>query len=329
MWLGSLFEMSVMLIGGNSCLGYHLLQLLGHGTGALVSVSSDLPHEYLRLGHASYAAVDLLDFKQVQNLLLEHRPTEIYHLVSQEFSLGSVPQKPGSLLQYLILGMQNLLEAARHAVPKARVLMVSSAEIYGGGRGVVDVIHRESDQANPFSPYATAVAACELLAKQYFQANRIDISVVRPFSVTGPYQDRKFVLPSVASQIASIELHDGETVIYTGNLDVSRDYLDVRDQARAIAMLMKRAAPGEVYNVCSGKARTIRDLVHYLIAMSKCPIEIRVDPARERAIDIPLLVGSPEKIMQLTGWKPIISIEDSLKDLYSEIKIRLAAGHSV
>jgi GDP-4-dehydro-6-deoxy-D-mannose reductase len=231
-------------------------------------------------------------------------------MVSQGFSLGSSQSKPNAILQLLILGTQNLFEAVRLTVPKARILLVSSSEIYGAGRGVVDVIHRETDPPIPFTPYATAMAACELLAKQYIHA---------------PYQERKFVLPSVAAQIASIEMYDGETVIYTGNLDVSRDYLDVRDQARAIAMLAKRADTGAVYNVCSGKARTIRDLVNYLIGLSGCPIETRVDPALERAIDIPLLVGSPEKIMTLTGWKPIISIEDSLKDLYSEIKVRLQA----
>lgn len=317
--------MSVMLVGGECCLGYHLLQLLGHGPGELISVSANLPDEYFRLGHASYAATDLLDFKQTLNLLQEHKPSEIYHLVSQEMNLGN-QAKPNTVLQNLILGTQNLFEAIRHAVPKARVMLVSSAEIYGSGRGVVDVIHREADPAIPFSTYATAMASCELLARQHLNAHHLDVSVVRPFGVTGPFQPRKFVLPSVADQIARIELHDGETVIYAGNLDVGRDYLDVRDQARAIAMLMKRSVPGEVYNVCSGKARTIRDLVKFLSSLSGCPIETRVDPARERAIDIPLLVGSPEKIMQLTGWKPIIRIEDSLRDLYTEIKARIAAG---
>jgi GDP-4-dehydro-6-deoxy-D-mannose reductase len=318
--------MSVMLVGGESCLGYHLLQLLGHGTGELISVSSSLPNEYFRLGHATYAAVDLLDFKQTINLLQEHKPTEIYHIISQEMNLVTANAKLGHLLQSLILGTNNLFEAIRHAVPKARILLVSSAEIYGSGRGVVDVIHRESDPAIPFSTYATAMASCELLVRQFINTHHLDLAVVRPFGVTGPFQHRKFVLPSVADQIARIELHDGETVIYTGNLDVSRDYLDVRDQARAVAMLMKRAVQGEVYNVCSGKARTIRDLVTFIASLSGCPVETRVDPARERAIDIPLLVGSPEKIMQLTGWKPIIRIEDSLRDLYAEIKARISAG---
>jgi GDP-4-dehydro-6-deoxy-D-mannose reductase len=320
--------MSVLVTGGTCYLGYHLLSLLSHGKEHLCSYSGEDPEPHATLQHVTYITGDLLDFKNLLQVLTDHRPTEIYHMVSQSFSLGSPQTKPNAILQFLILGTQNLFEAVRLTVPKARVLLVTSSEIYGAGRGIVDIIHRETDPPIPFTPYATALAACELLAKQYMVAHNLDIVTIRPFSSTGPLQERKFVLPSVAAQIASIEMYDGETVIYTGNLDVSRDYLDVRDQARAIAMLAKRGGPGEVYNVCSGKARTIRDLVHYLIGISGVPIEIRIDPALERAIDIPLLVGSPEKIMSLTGWKPIISIEDSLKDLYSEIKTRLQAKRS-
>jgi GDP-4-dehydro-6-deoxy-D-mannose reductase len=319
---------SVLVTGGTCCLGYHLLSLLSHGKDHLISYSGDDPEAHVTLRHVTYITGDLLDFKNLLQVLGETRPTEIYHMVSQSFSLGSSQMRPNAILQFLILGTQNLFEAVRLTVPKARVILVSSSEIYGAGRGVVDVIHRETDPPIPFTPYATAMASCELLARQYLVAHHLDIVTVRPFSSTGPFQEKKFVLPSVAAQIATIEMYDGETVIYTGNLDVSRDYLDVRDQARAIAMLAKRGGAGEVYNVCSGKARTIRDLVHYLIGVSGCPIETRIDPALERAIDIPLLVGSPEKIMTLTGWKPIISIEDSLKDLYSEIKIRLQAKRS-
>ncbi len=318
--------MTIFITGGTCFLGYHLLSLLSHGKDKLVSYSAEDHESHKTLQDVTYLTGDLLDFKSLVQVLGEHRPTEIYHMVSQGFSLGTSQLKPNAILQLLILGTQNLFEAVRLTVPKARVLLVSSSEIYGAGRGVVDIIHRETDPPIPFTPYATALAACELLAKQFIVAHSLDIVTIRPFSSTGPFQERKFVLPSVAVQIASIEMYDGETAIYTGNLDVSRDYLDVRDQARAIAMLAKRAKTGEVYNVCSGKARTIRDLVNFLISLSGCPIETRIDPALERAIDIPLLVGSPEKIMTLTGWKPLISIEDSLKDLYSDIKNRLQAN---
>ncbi len=320
--------MSILVTGSNSCLGYHLLNLLSHTQGEIAALSPEPPPESLRLSHITYITTDFADYKQLLAVIAEWKPTEIYHLVSQEFSLGMTDMKPVSLLKYFIVGTYNLFEAFHNAAPKARVLMVSSSEIYGGGRGVVDKIHQERDQPLPLTPYATAVASCELLARQFIGSQRMDILIARPFAVTGPFQDRKFVLPSMASQIAAIEMYDGETIIYTGNLDVSRDYLDVRDQARAMVLLMKRGVAGEVYNVCSGKVRTIRDLVQFLINLSNCPIEIRVDPGLERSIDIPLLVGSPEKLIHLTGWKPMISLEDSLRDLYMEIKLRLAASQN-
>jgi GDP-4-dehydro-6-deoxy-D-mannose reductase len=314
--------MSVLVTGANCCLGYHLLNLLAEDKGPLIGFSTEEPQPYSRLKHVTYFTGDILDFKALVQVLTEHRPTEIYHMVGQGFS-GVSQSKPNSTLQVNILGTQNIFEAVRVTVPKSRIIFISSAEIYGGGKGIVDLIHPETDPATPFTPYATGMAACELLVKQFILAHHLDIIVLRPFNHTGPFQSRRFVLPSVASQIASIELFDGETVIYTGNLDVSRDYVDVRDMARGVALLAKRGRTGEVYNICSGKARTIRELVQYLIDLSGVPIESRIDPALERAIDIPLLVGSPEKIMACTGWKPIISMEDSLRDLYSEIKNRL------
>ncbi len=314
--------MSVLVTGANCCLGYHLLNLLADHQGPLVGFSTEEPKPYHRLKHVTYYTGDILDFKSLSQVLAEYRPTEIYHMVSQGFS-GISQNKPNSTLQVNILGTQNIFEAVRVTVPKSRVIFISSSEIYGGGKGIVDLIHPETDPATPFTPYATSMASCELLVKQFINAHHLDIIVLRPFNHTGPFQSRRFVLPSVASQIANIELYDGETVIYTGNIDVSRDYLDVRDMARAVVLIAKRGQTGEVYNICSGKARTIRDLVQHLIDLSGYPIETRIDPSLERAIDIPLMVGSPEKLMLRTGWKPMISIEDSLSDLYSEIKIRI------
>lgn len=317
--------MSILVTGCNSTLGYHLLNLLPHD-GGIVALATEPPPERLRLPHVTYVSVDLMDARQVLSLVQTWKPLEAYHLVSQEFSLGRTGMKSAALLQFFATGAFNLLDALRKVSPKARVLMASSAEIYGGGRGHMDVLHREMDAFMPLTPYATAQASCELLARQFHLAHGTDVVIARPFGVTGPHQPEKFVLSSTASQIAAIELHDGETAIYTGNLDISRDYLDVRDMARAMALLLKRGESGQTYNVCSGKVRTIRDLVQFLIHLSGCPIEIRIDPSLERAVDIPLLAGSPEKLMTLTGWKPMISLEDSLRDLYGEIKARMRAG---
>jgi len=312
---------SILVTGCNSTLGYHLLNLLPHD-GGIVALASEPVPERLRLPHVTYATCDLSDYKQTYTLVNTWKPAEAYHLVSQEFSLGMPGMKPSALLQHFTTGAYHLFESLRKASPKVRVVLASSAEVYGGSKGVMDILHRETDRFQPLTAYATAQASCELLARQFVHTHGLDVVITRPFSSTGPHQPEKFVLSSTASQIASIELNDGETAIYTGNLDVSRDYIDVRDQARAFALLMKRGVAGETYNICSGKVRTIRELVQFLIHLSGCPIEIRIDPALERAVDIPLLAGSPEKLMTLTGWKPMISLEDSLRDLYGEIKTR-------
>jgi GDP-4-dehydro-6-deoxy-D-mannose reductase len=312
---------SILVTGCNSTLGYHLLNLLPHDEG-IVALTADPVPEHLRLSHVTYVTTDLADYKQTYTLVNTWKPVEVYHLVSQEFSLGMPGMKPSALLQFFTTGVYHLLESLRKVTPKVRFVLASSAEIYGGSKGVMDVLHRETDRFQPLTAYATAQASCELLVRQFVHAHGIDAMIARPFGVTGPHQHEKFVLSSTASQIASIELNDGETAIYTGNLDISRDYIDVRDQARAFTLLMKRGNTGETYNICSGKVRTIRDLVQFLIHLSGYPIEIRIDPALERAVDIPLLAGSPEKLMELTGWKPMISLEDSLRDLYAEIKTR-------
>jgi GDP-4-dehydro-6-deoxy-D-mannose reductase len=314
---------SILVTGCNSTLGYHLLNLLPHDGGGIIALAAEPVPESQRLPHVTYVTSDLSDYKQTYSLINTWKPVEAYHLVSQEFSLGRPGMKPSVLLQFFTTGTYHLLESLRKSSPKVRVVLASSAEVYGGSKGMMDILHRETDRFQPLTAYATAQASCELMARQFVHAHGLEVVIARPFGVTGPHQPDKFVLSSTASQIASIELNDGETAIYTGNLDVSRDYIDVRDQARAFALLMKRGKAGETYNICSGKVRTIRDLVQFLIHLSGCPIEIRIDPALERAVDIPLLAGSPEKLMSLTGWKPMISLEDSLRDLYAEAKTRL------
>jgi GDP-4-dehydro-6-deoxy-D-mannose reductase len=190
----------------------------------------------------------------------------------------------------------------------------------------MEMVHRETDPIMPITPFATSKASCELLVKQYINAHKMDIVIIRPFHFAGPYQSVRFVLPSMARQIAEIELFDGELVIFAGNLDISRDYTDVRDIARGITLLSPCGKSGEIYNICSGKARTIREMIDFIIKLTGSPIDVRINPALERPVDIPLLVGSPEKMGELTGWRPMISIEDSLKDLYSEMKSRVKAS---
>ncbi len=305
--------MSVIVTGGTGAIGYHLLSSLTRNKGKLISYSRSASRQELHLDHVEYEYGDILDYSSISKIIQQHMPTEIYHLATQS-NVGVSHKKPFETLEVNILGTQNLLEAVRKYNPTCKVLLLSSSDIYGRGDGLLNVMHKEEDPYTPLTPFATSKASMELLGKQYAQAWGIEVVIARPFNYTGPGQPKEFVLPYVASQLVKIRDYFAEPVLYTGNLDVSRDFIDIRDLARALVLLMSQGVSGESFNICSGKIGTVRELVENMIILTGLEVDIRRDPARERAFDQPLLMGSPDRLMQRTGWKPLIDIQDSLKD---------------
>lgn len=314
--------MSVLVTGGTGTLGFHLLNSMTQSKGNLVSFSPGPGKDYRSLDHVTYEFGDLLDFNAIADVIKKHQPREIYHVASQS-SVGVSHQKPFETMNTNLMGTQNLLEATRRHVPKCKVLLLSSSDIYGAGEGLLDILHTEDDPYKPLTPFASSKACMEILGLQFHRAWGLHVTIARPFNYTGPYHSRRFVLPNIAEQLVKIAEYGAEPVIYTGNLDVSRDVLDVRDLSRALVLLMNISQAGSIYNVCSGQVRTIRELVEGLIEICPVDVDIRRDPNREREIDIPLLMGSPEKLMTDTGWKPMIEIEDSLRDIYREMELRV------
>jgi GDP-4-dehydro-6-deoxy-D-mannose reductase len=314
--------MSVLVTGGTGSLGYHLLSVITQTKGSLCSFSPKPGKTYRKLNHVDYEYGDLMDFNSILAIIEKYQPSEIYHIASQS-NVGISHKKPFETLSTNFLGTQNLLEAVRRVTPKSKVLLLSSSDIYGPGEGLLDVFHNEDDPYRPITPFATSKACMEILGEQFARAWGMHILIARPFNFTGPYHSRRFVLPNIASQLIKIVEYGGEPVIYTGNLDVSRDVIDFRDLARALVLLMNTAKSMSVYNICSGQIRTIRELVEIMIEYSEMDIEIRRDPNRERKIDLPLLMGSPEKIMKATGWRPMIAIEDTIADIYHEMSVRI------
>lgn len=314
--------MSVLVTGGTGTLGFHLLNSMTQSKGDLISFSPGPGKDYRSLSHVNYEFGDLLDFGSISEVIKKYQPKEIYHIASQS-NVGVSHHKPFETLNTNIMGTQNLLEAVRRQIPKSKVLLLSSSDIYGAGEGLLDTLHIETDIYRPITPFASSKACMEVIGLQYQRAWGLHVSIARPFNFTGPYHSRRFVLPNIAEQLVKIAEYGGEPVIYTGNLDVSRDVLDVRDLSRALVLLMNISESGSVYNICSGQVKTIRELVEGLIEICSVDVDIRRDPTREREIDIPLLMGSPAKLMKDTGWKPMIEIEDSLKDIYREMEIRI------
>jgi len=312
--------MSILVTGGTGALGYHILSSLVGTTHDLFSFSDEQPQPWQKVEGVQYLNGDLLNFKHMQEVIQYVQPTHIYHLASQS-SVGLSYKKPYETLNINLLGTQNLLETVRQNCPRAKVMLLSSSEIYGRTDHQLTYLHKETDAPNPLTPYATSKACMELLGNQFKNAYGLHVVFVRPFHFTGPHHSRRFVIPSITYQLVKIKFYGTEPTIYSGSLDISRDVIDVRDVARGMIQLLNQSEPGEVYNLCCGKSYTFRELTEMLVDIAGVSVDFRFDPGYERSNDIPLLIGNPEKAMSM-GWKPMISVEDSLTDLFNEMVLR-------
>ena len=209
------------------------------------------------------------------------------------------------------MGTVNLTEAVREAAPEARVLLVSTGEVYGD---TGDEPAREDHAIEPRSPYAASKAAAEIAAGQAARAYGLDVVLARPFAHTGPGQDQRFALPSFAHQIAELERAGGGE-LKVGDLTVQRDLLDVRDVVAAYVALLAPDVPAGTYNVARGDAVRLADLVAVLVDSATAPIRVVRDPARLRAVDTPQLCGDAGRLRRATGWTPAYGHADTLRDL--------------
>jgi GDP-4-dehydro-6-deoxy-D-mannose reductase len=269
---------------------------------------SDVPE--LKLIH-----LDLRSEETVMSLLKDVRPDRIFHLAAISHVRTSW-DKRRETLETNLMGSFFLFEAARGLASKARILAISSSDVYGYLKpGRRPRAYREEERDGAVSPYAFTKVAGELLAEFYALRQKLHVVVARPFPHTGPGQTADFVCADWARQIALIEKNAAPAVIRVGNLEPRRDYSDVRDVVRAYDALMKKGRPGEVYNVSTGSATSLKAILHTLLSFSARTIEVRVDPAKLRQSDIPFLAGSNKKIQDATGWAPRIPLAKTLRDL--------------
>ncbi len=266
----------------------------------------------LRLVHA-----DLRSEGTITDLVKSVRPDRVFHLAAiSQVRLSW--EKRRETLETNLMGTFHLFEAIRCHAPQAKVLFISSSDVYGDLKpGKKPKVYREDERSGVVSPYSFTKVAAELLSELYGQREKLGIVVARPFPHTGPGQSADFVCSDWARQIALIEKDRIPPVIKVGNLKPRRDYSDVRDIVRAYDLLLKKGSPGEVYNVCSGKAPSLKDILQTLLSFSSRKIGIEVDPAKLRKADISFLAGDPRKILKKTGWKPRIPLETTLNDLLS------------
>ena len=286
--------------GGGGFVGGHLVPLLEDA----VAPSRD--------------ELDLLDADAVRRAMAAAAPERVFHLAA----LASVAHswvEPRAVFRDNVEMTVNLLDAVREEAPGAAVVFLSSGEVYGPP---VRLPVTEDAPLRPQNPYAVSKAACDLLAGQYADAHGLRIVRVRAFNQAGPGQSDEYVVGTIARQVAEAEAAGSElAVIRTGNPDSARDFTDVRDSVRAY--VAASSLPAGVYNVCSGTAASVRELVEMAARAARVEVRHEVDPERVRAQDVPEVRGSAERLAEASGWRPEIPLERTVADAVDYWRERL------
>lgn len=265
----------------------------------------------------SWCALDeepnVLDGDHLRRAIAAHQPDWIIHLAAQSH-VPSAWADPAGTLGVNAGGTANLLKAMGDAGFTGRLLYISSADIYGAvAQARLPVT--EDVPAAPRNPYATSKVAGEELCRQWARTRPLDVVIARPFNHTGAGQRPDFALPAFAREIAAIKLGRQPPRVLTGDLDVTRDFLDVRDVIAAYLALLDGGAAGETYNVCSGREVRLGDALSMLIRMAGVQVEIVSDPARLRPAEQRRMCGSHARITGATGWQPTFALSDTLSQL--------------
>ncbi len=296
-----------LVTGATGFAGSHLLDrlLTTHPAVAAWSSASGRPVPSGD-GRVEWLAVDLLDRPGLERSLGVLQPSVIYHLAGLPH-VGDAWKNGGRALEVNALGTHRLLEAVERATPASRVVIAGSALVY---RQSDRALH-EGDPVGPSDPYGISKLAQEMVVERA----ATPVVLARPFNHAGPRQSEAFVTSSFAKQIAEIEAGVREPLLLVGNLDARRDITDVRDTARAYEALAARGRPGHVYNICSGVANRVGDLLERLLGLARVKVDVRHDPARLRPSDNPIVLGDPGRLTGETGWRAEIPIDTTLADL--------------
>jgi GDP-4-dehydro-6-deoxy-D-mannose reductase len=298
----------VLVTGAAGFVGSHLVDLLtGDGVDVVAwhRPGGTPPREVAR---TTWQAVDLLDRGAVREALARLKPALVYHCAGAAH-VGRSWEHVESTLAVNVRGTHHVIEGLRDGRVSARVLIPGSATVYGGANEPI----REDHPLAPGSPYALSKLAQEMVGQG--NSSGPESLIARAFNHMGPRQDPWFVASGFARRIADIEAGRWEPEMSVGNLDARRDLTDVRDTVRAYRIILERGTPGRPYNVCSGRAIAIRDLLDQLLSLARVPIRIKIDAARYRPNDLPLVVGDPGRIRGELGWQAQIPLEQTLDDL--------------
>jgi GDP-4-dehydro-6-deoxy-D-mannose reductase len=314
--------MRALITGINGFVGGHLAEHLLAGGWEVWGVGRQPALALASLGgRVTYVRANLEARPEAAEALRQARPDAIFHLAGQAFVPLSF-EDPAGTLATNIFAQLNLLLALIDQGSGARVLVAGSNEMYGH-IAPEQLPVGELTPLAPVSPYAVSKAAQDLLALQYHHSHGVAAIRARPFNHIGPRQDARFAVSSFARQIARIEAGLQPPTLRVGNLAARRDFSDVRDMVHAYALAAEHATPGEAYNIGSGSATSLRAIVDTLLGQSSTPIEVVVDPARFRPVDVPEVVCDATRFRAATGWKPAIPLAQTLRDMLDDWRVRV------
>lgn len=307
----------ILVTGASGFAGSHLVEFLienkNHNIFGTYYSSNSLENLAKVKDKINLFKLDLTDQEQTNNLINKVKPDEVYHLAAFASAAGSF-SSPTKTVVNNISSQLNLFEALKkNNLKTAKILIVSSAEVYGDV-DPKDLPINEETRLNPTNPYAVSKLTQDFLGKQYFLADNLNIVIARPFNHIGPRQSPDFVVSSFAKKIVEIEKGKRGAVLPVGNLEAKRDFTDVKDVVLAYSLLMEKGKAGEAYNIGSGKSYKISEILEKLLKLANIKVSITQDKSLFRPIDNPNLVCNFNKLRSLTGWEPKIGIDQTLRD---------------
>ena len=309
----------VLITGATGFVGGYLIAHLreAHPAWQITGTTRHEPN-----ADAGLVCCDLREVSALTALVAQVQPEMVVHLAGQSNVPASFADPEGTLANN-ILGALHLLDACRTHEPKARLLIVSSNEVYGPAPPEAQPL-REDRPLRPVNPYAVSKAAQEMLALQYAHSYGLDVVVARPFNHIGPGQTDRFVVSAFARQVVEVERGERQSVA-VGNLDVARDFTDVRDVVRAYVLLLEHGARGGIYNIGRGMAVQIAGVLDTLCRLARVHVTVERDPTRMRPSDAPVMMGDTARLRQATGWEPQISLTQSLSETLAWWRAELGA----
>lgn len=295
-----------LVTGATGFAGGHLVERLAAGGASVHAIAREGGQPPASQTGVRWSSVDLLDRAAVRHALEVARPSVIYHCAGFAH-VQDAWKAPAHALRVNVLGTHHLLEACRDLGLTCRVCIAGSAQVYAPRADAIT----EDDPLAPDNPYGISKLAQELTAA----ASGLPVVLARPFNHAGPRQAPSYASSAFAQQIAEIEAGRAEPVLHVGNLDSRRDLTDVRDTVRAYEALARSGVPLRPYNICSGRAYSMREVLDILLSLARVRVGVEVDPSRLRPSDNPIIVGSHARLTADTGWRPEIPIEQTLSDL--------------